>query len=190
MQPGVAKAILVKVILTASLLVLITACGESNGQTGDAQAASSESSASTSDVEGEFTVEVSNGTGFGHESERASIEVATDNMIGLKASGWHVRVHARELPESGPGETTEFGRNNTIMSLYVDIDGERKRVGCDPADPEQGTFTRTELTDTHVSGSFTLEFVSCDDYYSAESVDVPGLPFTVTGSFSQLQRTN
>ena len=111
-------------------------------------------------------------------------------MIGLKASGWHLRVHALDLPESGPGETTEFGGNNTMIQLYVDMEGERKRVGCDPADPEQGTFQRTELTDTQVSGEFTLEFVSCDDYFSAEPVDVPGLPFTVTGSFTDLQRTD
>lgn len=71
-----------------------------------------------------------------------------------------------------------------MIQLYVGMEGERRRVGCDPADPEQGTFQRTELTATKVSGTFTLEFVSCDDYFSAEPVDVPGLPFTVTGSFT------
>lgn len=175
------KPVAMTTMLIACVLALFTACGETNGQTEERPGAS--------DVEGEFTVEVSNGTGFSHESERAGVEVATDNMIGLKATNWHIRVSARELPESGPGETTEFGGNNTMISMYVDIDGERKRVGCDPADPEQGTFKRTELTDTHISGEFRLEFVSCDDYYSAEPVTVPGLPFTVTGSFSELQLT-
>jgi len=175
------RKFLIKSLTAAGLVLGMVACDD-----GDA----SDSSSSGSDVDGSFNIQVSNGSGFSDDSERARIDVATDSMFGFKASGWHVRVNAREMPDSGVAETTEFGRNNTIMSMYVKTDGVRQRVGCDPADPAVGSFKRTKLTETEVSGEFTLEFVSCDDYFTAEPVEVPGLPFTVTGSFEDIKRTD
>lgn len=169
-----------KVLAAAWLLLCISACGE--GQ-------STEGGSSSSKIEGQFSIQVSNGSGFSDESDRAEIEVATDSMFGFRARGWHLRVNPRGLPDTGAAETTEFGGNNTTLSMYVEVDGERKRVGCDPADQEVGSFKRHEFTDTEVSGEFTLEFVRCDDYFSGQNVAVPGLPLTVSGSFEGIQRS-
>jgi hypothetical protein len=170
-----------KTLAATGLLLFISACGEG---------ASSEGGANSSEMEGRFSIQVSNGSGFNNESDRAEIEVATDSMFGFKARGWHLRVNPRGMPDTGKGETNEFGGNNTSISMHAEVDGERRRVGCDPADPEVGGFTRHELTDTTVSGEFTLEFVRCDDYFSGQSVAVPGLPLTVSGSFEGIPRTD
>ncbi len=173
---------------TSTLLVIavaagLAACGENDG-------ADAESRASNSSVEGSFSIQVSNGTGFDHTNDRASVEAATDSMFGFKAKDWHVRIDPTGLPETGTATTTEFGRNNTSIWMYVDIDGKKRRVGCDPADPEVGSFTRSELTENTVSGDFTIEFVECSDYFDASPVAAPGLPFTVTGLFKDIPRSD
>jgi len=175
------KNVRIKSPVAIALVLGMAACGQ--GETSD-------NGSSGSAMGGSFRVQVSDGSGFSEASERASIEAATDSMFGFRAGGWHLRVDARGMPDTGSAETTEFGANNTMLTMYVDVGSERKRVGCDPADPETGSFERTHLTETHVSGEFTLEFVTCEDYFSAESVEVPGLPFTVTGSFEGIKRTD
>jgi hypothetical protein len=171
------KPLVMTIPILACTLALLTGCDSADNPSEDPP----------SSIEGTFTVNVSNGTSFTQETDGARVDIAAADLIELEATDWFVRVSARDLPDRGPGETNEFGRNNTSIALYVEVEGEQKRVGCDPADPVQGVFRRTELTDTHVSGDFQITFVSCDDYFTAEPVTVPGLPFTVTGSFSGLR---
>ena len=163
------------VVLTGLCLM---ACGSSDGGSADERSPTLGS--------GAFTVKISHGDGFSSETPRANVQHASDSLISLRASGWLFRIHGLGLPESGSAETTDLGRNNTMLSLYVEINGERKRVGCNPNKDPKGFFKRTKFSDQTVSGEAQVQIVSCDDYYGNGTVDVPSLPWIVTVSFEDL----
>lgn len=158
--------------------LLITACGSEDSPTNTA--------GSDPSFEGSFRVEVSNGAAFSETTPRAQIEHIRADFIGLKAHQWHVRVDPRRMEDGAVGFTTELGRNNTMLQMPFEMDGKPIRIGCDPSNPVQGRFERTELTETHISGSFSYMVHACSDYYSGEDLAVPGLPWTITGQFDGL----
>lgn len=162
-------------ILTGLCLM---ACGSSDGGSADERSPTLGS--------GSFAVKISHGDGFSLDSPRANVQHASDSLISLRASGWLFRVDGNGLPETGPGQTSDLGRNNTMLHLYAEVNGERKRIGCDPDKDPQGFFKRTKLTDQTVSGEVQVRFISCNDYYGNGAVEVPSLPWTVTVTFENL----
>ncbi len=162
---------------------LLTACGADTGNSDNSASTASR----TSDLAGDFSVTDSLGGGFSSESPRARATIVQDTLIELRAGDDQVRVHASNLPDAGPGESTELIGNNVLYIAQVEIGGQATRVICTAADPVQGRFNRTALTATTISGEFEFELVRCEDYLSAAAVAVPGLPFTVRASFEGLQ---
>lgn len=135
---------------------------------------------------GDFRVEDSFGAAFDESSTGARIGWARASMIDLRADGYRISIDARNLPETGPGVTTELGFNNTTWSRSLDVDGRATSVSCKPGDPEQGRFERTSLSDAGISGSFEVEFVRCTHGMTGQAVEVDGLPVTVIGTFEDL----
>ncbi len=149
-----------KLFLTASLITLTT-------------------SAMAQDI---WTITTSEGLEFTHEMDRAKNRYAMVDMWEFSGQDFLVRI-APDF-DDGMTETTDFGANNTIVTLPLEINGQVTQVGCDPADEPVGTATITELTDETISGAFEIEIVSCEDYMTAEPVVYEGLPFTISGVFS------
>jgi len=160
-----------------SATALLTACGSE---------ASSSGSSSATDFEGSFSVEVSSGGGFTQATSRARIEHIEHDLVGLKADRWHLRIEPRIFSEEPVESTSEFNRANTFIHMPFEIDGNIQRIGCDPTNPVQGRFDRTDLSDTHMSGSFSFTVHSCRHFYTDEDLELPGLPWTVTGHFEGL----
>ena len=166
------------------LIVILAACGGGNDASSDA------GSRSASDFQGRFTVTDTRGHSFDSDSPRARINFVVDDLIDVGADGQQVRAAANGLPETGPGRTTELNQSNVMYTAKVMIDGKMTRVGCDPDNPVNGWFERTELTDTTISGAYEFEVVRCGDYYSDAEIDVTDLPFTVRVEFEDLPLGN
>jgi len=161
-----------------SIFVIIALLGCSKDSQGENKASASIPDGVT------FELNVSNGMRFNHESPKAKVHSATNKIVSFKATDWYFRIHGLGLEEEGVSETERLGKNNTILSMKVEINAKKVKVGCDPAKNPKGSFKRTELTNDTISGEFEVEFVSCDDYMTGKPVDYPKEPFTVTGRFN------
>lgn len=141
--------------------------------------------------DGAFEVRFGDQGGFDETTEEALVEIAEPTVVALEAQGWYVRVAAAEgFAGNAPQATTELlDRLDTTVSLEVAVDGEMVAVNCYTAETPRGTFRRTELTDGWISGSFEVEIVRCDGF-SDQEIDYPREPFTVTGRYQRLPRTD
>ncbi len=133
-------------------------------------------------AEDTWTITTSEGLEFTQDMDRAKNRYAMEDMWEFSGQKFMARV-APDF-DDGMNETTEFGTNNTIFTLPLEINGQVTQVGCDPAEDPVGTATITELTDDTISGTFEIEIVSCEDYMTAEPIEYDGLPFTISGEFS------
>jgi hypothetical protein len=139
--------------------------------------------------DGAFEVRFGDQGGFDETSEAAAVEIAEPGIVAFEAQGWYARVSGEGLEEASPEATTDrLDRLDTTVSLEVAVDGEMVEVNCYTAETPRGGFTRTELTDGWVSGSFEVEIVRCDGF-SGQEIEFPEEPFTVTGRFRRLPRT-
>ncbi|AKS43236.1 hypothetical protein [Wenzhouxiangella marina] len=159
----------------------LVACGASDGESSSAASGGSQLADG-----GSFTVSDTLGGGFDSSSPRARARFVSGDLIELRGGNHMVRAQVSGMPDSGPGESTDFIRNNTMYSTEIEIDGQMLRVGCRPGDPIEGRFQRSAFSDSHMSGELEFVLVSCDNFVSGEPVEVPGLPMTVSASFEDL----
>lgn len=140
--------------------------------------------------DGAFEVRFGDQGGFDETSDKALVEIAAPGIVALEAQGWYARISSQGLAEGSPEASTDsLDRLDTTVSLEIAANGEMVAVNCYAAETPRGTFRRTELTDTHVSGSFRVEIVRCDSF-SGQEIDFPDEPFTVTGRYRHLPRTD
>lgn len=176
-------SIKIKTIMLVLLGALICSSCSGGDKASDEKKSSLKSNSSSS---GHFEVRVSNGTGFNSGSKRAKVHIATDEMWGLKATSWNLRVAGRKLPDEGVGETNSLGFNNTFLHMYVEIDGKKVQVGCKPEKNAAGLLKRTKYDGKTVSGEFKFKLVHCNDYFTGNPVDYPKGDLWVEGEFNNL----
>jgi hypothetical protein len=154
--------------------------GASNGGGGDAAAVNYDFTVSVGDAE-TFTPEnaeaqVPLAPGVSREDYSPAFEIDTNLGNGL------FRV------ELGPDPLAVGEREvqRALVTFATEIDGERVEVGCGSNDgtPDDATMTITEVTNEGLSGSITITLTSCDDFYTAEAVDLESI--TVTGEFTNV----
>lgn len=164
-----------KIIIIALTLLSAIACSENSANTSDKPAM----------AEGTlFELHVSNGMSFNQNSKRAKAHPATNKIISFKATDWYFRIHGLGLPDYGTAKTDKLGKNNTLLTMKVEIDGKNVKVACHTAENPKGSFHRTQLTDGFISGEFAVEFVSCNEYLTGKKTNYPEKPFYAKGNFS------
>ena len=135
-------------------------------------------------AEDQFSVTMGDTVVLDHTMKRAKVRWATEDSWHFASSKVAVRVEPFRIGDDPVASTEEFVARNTGFSWETTIDGAKRRVGCDPEEDQGVSINRTELTDTRVSGNFRMTLVRCDDFYTAEPVELDSLPFTIEGTFS------
>ena len=140
-------------------------------------------------AEDRFSIQLSNGLAFDETAPKARVKYATEDFWRFSGRDFDISIMAR-IDFEAPPETSseELNRRNTFVHMVIPHLGVKRRIGCDPTDPPMGLVNRTGLTEKKVEGSFQLEIVKCNDFYSGEALDLDFLPVKIEGTFS-LSRT-
>ena len=132
-----------------------------------------------------FTITFADGRMLTHESEKARVYLATDQIWDLRAEDVTLRYHAFRLDGEPIAQSKEVGQNNTFLQMNAEIGGETRKISCRASlETPFGEAQRTELTDTRVSGEFFVNFEICGDSMTNEVVELDFLPLAVKAVFS------
>jgi len=169
-----------KLHLVFIIFFVMSSCSSENNQT-----------QSKEDIQsGDFSLKLSDGIEFTHESKRFKIKNASSDYFEFEASDWHTRFSASHLDETAPSQSTDLIYNNTFVSFYQSINGKRTKVSCKPSQDPVGEIKITEINNQTYSGEFTFELVKCTDFYSGNHVKDIQVPFTATGTFYNIAYKN
>ena len=162
-------------------VVLLAACQDGGSASAESTTASKPSGGNSDG--GTFEVRMGGKVLASDESTQARMKISDRGLWEFKARDFQLRISGR-LPDSGGGDASGLRERNTNLSIYHEVDGKRVKLLCRAGSEPQGSMN-VSRSNGMVSGVFTVTITECKQIYQEGSVTSIGLPWEVSGQFSE-----